>query len=149
MFLLGKVQFVNLFLVSPPVYLRLLWWVWWIILTMRMKRKKMRRKSNLQESGPVLALKANCPLFGCDGWTQSSSHLPSSGCLIGPWPSCATCQSHWRDGQRRAPISPTPSWSLLFPPSVDGDRESLFYWKDSFFFEPVDFTSSFLTNHLL
>lgn len=32
----------DLFLV-----VRLLWWVWWTILTMRMKMKKMRKKSNL------------------------------------------------------------------------------------------------------
>ncbi len=45
--------FVSLFVVSLPVPLRLLWLVWWTTLMMRMKRKKMRRKNSLQESGPV------------------------------------------------------------------------------------------------
>ena len=100
---------VNLFVIS----LRLLWLVWWTTLTMRMKRKKMRRRSNLQGSGPAWALKANCPLFGCGGRTLSPSHPPSFGRLIGPRPACATRQSHWGDGQRRAPTSLSPSWSLL------------------------------------
>lgn len=119
---------LSFFVVSLPVSLRPLWLVWWTTLTMRMKRKKMRRKSNLQGSGPVWALKANCPLFGRGRWTRSPSHPPSSGRLIGPWPACATCQSHWGDGQRRAPTSLSPSWSLLlFSPWVEGDGELLFW----------------------
>lgn len=120
--------FVNSFVVSLPVSLRLPLLVWWTILTMRMRRRKMRR-SSLQGSGPVWALKANRPLFGRGGRTLSPSH-PPSGRLIGPWLASATCQSHWGDRQRWAPTSLSPSWSLLlFSPSVERDGELLF-WKE-------------------
>lgn len=83
-----------------------------------------------EEAAPSELLKANCPLFGRGGRTPSPSHPPSSGRLIGPWPACATRQSHWGDGQRRAPTSLSPSWSLLLSPSAGGEGELLFYWKE-------------------
>lgn len=113
---------------------------------MRTRRKKMK-KSSLRGSGPAWALKADCPLFDRGGRTLSPSHPPSSGRLIGPWPARATCQSHWGDGQRWAPTSLSPSWSLLlFSPSVEGDGELLFCKERriSLFLQPADFTSSIL-----
>lgn len=84
----------------------------------------MMKKSSLQGSGPVWALKADCPLFGRDGRTQSPSHPPSSGQLNGPWPACAICQSHRGDRKSRAPNSLCPFWSLrLFSFSLEGDAE--------------------------
>ena len=92
---------------------------------MRMtRRKKMRRKSSLRGSGPVWALKADCPLFGRGGRTQSPSHPPSFGRLIGPGPSCATRQSHWGDGKRWALTSLSPSLFLLLLPPQREEMES-------------------------
>lgn len=104
------------------VSLRLLWSVWWTTLMMRMKRKKMRRKSSLRGSGPAWVLKAKCPLFGRGGTDIES--LPSSLLWSSHWSSACLC--HLSVSLRRQTKDELP------PHSVPPDLCSSFLpqWKE-------------------
>ncbi len=121
---IGKWELLLIFLFLFPFFLDcscgfggLSWWWRW--------RGRRWGGAVSKEAGPPELLgrwALNCPLFGRGGRTLSPSHPPSSGRLIGPWPSCATCQSHWGDRQRWAPtsLSPLPIPAPLF--SLGGRR---------------------------
>lgn len=83
--------------------LRLLWLVWWTTLTMKMKRKMMRKKTSLQGSGLVWAPKANCPLWSW--WTDIES-LWNPLLWLSHWlPACATCLTEEMDKDELPPLS--------------------------------------------